>query len=72
MVLSGCRICGNLTYEVLNIEGGTRRQCKRTKEQQRMQRPVAAGYINRSVSNRASRQAKIEYRVQISEKYRTI
>ena len=31
--LSGCRICGNLTYEILHIEGGTRRQCSRTKEQ---------------------------------------
>jgi hypothetical protein len=34
MVLSGCRICGNLTYEDLHIEGGTHRQCKPSNEQQ--------------------------------------
>jgi hypothetical protein len=34
MVLSGCRICGNLTYDILHIEGGTRRQCKPSNEQQ--------------------------------------
>ena len=27
MVLSGCRICGNLTYENIHLEGGTHRQC---------------------------------------------
>src|ERR1700693_5148277 len=32
MVLSGCRICSNLTNETIQIGGGTHRQCKRTKE----------------------------------------
>src|SRR4249920_20361 len=34
MVLSGCRIRGNLTYENIHLEGGTHRRCSRTKEQQ--------------------------------------
>jgi hypothetical protein len=27
MVLSGCRICSNLTNEDIQLKGGTRRQC---------------------------------------------
>jgi hypothetical protein len=34
MVLSGCRICGNLTYEKTHLGGGSRRRCGPTEEQQ--------------------------------------
>jgi hypothetical protein len=32
MVLSGCRVCGNLTYEYIYLGGGTHRLCDRTKD----------------------------------------
>jgi hypothetical protein len=31
MVLSGCRMCGSLTYEYIHLEGGTHRLFGRTK-----------------------------------------
>jgi hypothetical protein len=43
MVLSGCRICGNLTYVILHIEGGARRQRKQTDEQQQVQSKADPG-----------------------------
>src|ERR1700730_13511883 len=43
MVLSGCRICSNLTNDNKHFEGGTRRQCKRTKERKAGESKANAG-----------------------------
>src|SRR3984893_6778627 len=43
MVLSGCRICSNLTNENKHFGGGTRRQCKRTKERKAGESKANAG-----------------------------
>jgi hypothetical protein len=43
MVLSGCRICSNLTNDNKHFKGGTRRQCKRTKERKAGESKANAG-----------------------------